>query len=122
MDAVASLLAQISNSDLLVARKTLPLDCRELKLGFTISNQILAHPDRWLANSGRKCTIAASISVKTPSMSPSLRLQWAERLVEGGATEQWGENWVEDYKGSGEGTKKVGSPTKTYEIRVQMLG
>lgn len=33
-------------------------------------------------------------------------LQWAERLVEGGGNEQWGENWVEDF-GQGAGTKKV---------------
>ncbi len=34
-------------------------------------------------------------------------MQWAERLVEGGGNEQWGENWVEDFK-DGAGSKKVG--------------
>ena len=34
-------------------------------------------------------------------------LQWAERLMEGGGNEQWGENWVEDFK-DGAGSKKVG--------------
>jgi len=26
-----------------------------------------------------------------------LCLQWAERLLDGGSSEQWGENWVEDF-------------------------
>lgn len=33
-------------------------------------------------------------------------MQWAERLMEGGGNEQWGENWVEDFK-DGAGSKKV---------------
>ena len=36
-----------------------------------------------------------------------VQTQWAERLMEGGGNEQWGENWVEDFK-SGAGSKKVG--------------
>ncbi len=33
-------------------------------------------------------------------------LQWAERLLEGGGNEQWGENWEERFK-DGSGSKKV---------------
>ena len=33
-------------------------------------------------------------------------LQWAERLLEGGGSEQWGENWEESFK-QGTGGKKV---------------
>lgn len=33
-------------------------------------------------------------------------LQWAERLLEGGGNEQWGDKWEESFK-SGAGGKKV---------------
>ena len=36
-----------------------------------------------------------------------LALQWAERLLQGGETEQWGDKWEERFK-EGKGTKKVG--------------
>lgn len=35
-----------------------------------------------------------------------LALQWAERLLQGGETEQWGDKWEERFK-EGKGTKKV---------------
>lgn len=37
---------------------------------------------------------------------PFLSLQWAERRLEGGATEQWGDKWEEDFA-YGKGNKKV---------------
>ena len=33
-------------------------------------------------------------------------MQWAERRLEGGATEQWGDKWEEDFA-LGKGSKKV---------------
>ena len=33
-------------------------------------------------------------------------VQWAERLLQGGETEQWGDKWEERFK-AGKGTKKV---------------
>ncbi len=35
-----------------------------------------------------------------------LAVQWAERLLQGGETEQWGDKWEERFK-EGKGTKKV---------------
>ena len=39
-----------------------------------------------------------------------LALQWAERLLQGGETEQWGDKWEERFK-EGKGTKKVSVPS-----------
>lgn len=33
-------------------------------------------------------------------------MQWAERLLQGGETEQWGDKWEERFK-EGKGSKKV---------------
>ena len=49
-------------------------------------------------------TIAGNIRCRR--RDPLLLLQWAERLLEGGGNEQWGENWEERFK-DGSGSKKV---------------
>lgn len=42
-------------------------------------------------------------------------LQWAEKTVEGGGSERWGDKWEEDF-GQGIGTKKVCSYESQQEI------
>ena len=49
-------------------------------------------------------------------MWPWRDLQWAERLLQGGETEQWGDKWEERFK-EGKGTKKVCDPA----YRIQRL-
>ena len=39
-------------------------------------------------------------------ISSMILLQWAERLVEGGGNEQWGDKWEERFK-DGKGGKQV---------------
>ncbi len=47
--------------------------------------------------------MAKYIKLNTDSV---LAVQWAERLLQGGETEQWGDKWEERFK-EGKGTKKV---------------
>lgn len=42
-------------------------------------------------------------------------LQWAEKTVEGGGIERWGDKWEEDF-GQGVGTKKVGRLCRKQDI------
>ena len=49
----------------------------------------------------------SSTHLKTDSV---LALQWAERLLQGGETEQWGDKWEERFK-EGKGTKKASVPS-----------
>jgi len=50
-----------------------------------------------------ECHMAKYTFLYTDSV---LALQWAERLLQGGETEQWGDKWEERFK-EGKGTKKV---------------
>lgn len=62
-----------------------------------IDSGLASLPDRQVLEEASACSLP---------LNDIFLLQWAERRLEGGATEQWGDKWEEDFS-HGKGSKKV---------------